>query len=643
MKESQGTISQLKARTSANLNADAQEPAAEDARPQQFSEQLVAAAAGSGPVEVQAARLIDNRLLSAQRLALAKSIGSVQGNRHLQFVMRVATAETRSSEPAEELEPVDAAFGMTAFLALGCPAEPPDKPSLGSAGGWVTHPGYTTIQRQAPSDADTSKVDALVAQVSAECDAFSKYKQSPLDGRSIPGEAARRAGARWNETVESWMPKHATEKLGPLRMKLLNEMVAMSGTGWPTVMDQLFGITYQKPGHKYTMELKAAKTITEKAIEKIVPTVTISYTNAFGWAWNRDYTLAAVEINAGISATKTQGKKVKPKGGLGGGLLSLDIKGTASADPTPTRYCGGNDFTGVVTVVKTSAKAHVGPAGGALPGLTAVVFNGTPSGDVGFPFITGLTGSISGTKTDAGVDVSIGAGLGKAIGRGETNVTPPPELKEMNQLSKSFREWEVVIGPFNTGDAVVPSAAAGYLDQLHKTVYDFKKQKLDPMAKELQDQSIDPDKNFRLEFEVVGMASRSWRTASTNPARQKLNEELSQKRATSVETEIHNRFPDVRIVKKSGAGAHAVGPTPAGGGVAPMLGDEEAQKVYEQKKKEAEQEKDPVTRKMLLQAVEANYGPQSDQMAARRVYVFCRWEGLMIMKTLVPVNSSTSP
>ena len=107
----------------------------------------------------------------------------------------------------------------------------------------------THIQRQAPPDADTTKVDALIARVSAECDAFGKYKLSPLDGRSIPGEGARSAGARWEDTVESWMPGYVAEKMGPLQMTLLNEMVAMSGVGWPTSMDQLFGITYQKPNH----------------------------------------------------------------------------------------------------------------------------------------------------------------------------------------------------------------------------------------------------------------------------------------------------------------------------------------------------------------------------------------------------------
>jgi len=564
--------------------------------------------------------------------------------------MRVATGEPRPAEPTKGPEAEASPSRIKGLPSTRTTGEPARKPSLvqrnpesGPARPRLTHSGHAVIQRQAPDGADTSKIDALIAQVSAECDAFGKYKQSPLDGESIPGETARSAGARWNETVESWMPGYVTQKMGPLHMKLLNEMVAMSGVGWPTVMDQLFGITYQKPGHKYTMELKAAKTITEKAMAKIVPTVTISYTNAFGWAWNRDYTLAAVEIHASISASKAKDKEGKLKGGLGGGLLSLDIKGKASADPTPIRYCGGNDFTGVVTVVKTAAKAHLGPAGGALPGLTAVVFHGTPTGDVAFPFISELTGSISGTKTDVGVDVSIGEGLGKAIGLGETTVTPPPELKEVTQLSKSFREWEAVIGPFSTGDAVVPPEAAGYLDQLHKTVYDFKAQKLDPMAKDLQDQSVDPDKNFQLEFEVVGMASRSWRAASSSAARLKLNEELSLKRADAVETEINNRFSNVRSVKKSGTGAHAIGPTPPGGGVPPMLDDPQAQELYEKKKKEAMEEKDPETRKMLLQAVEANYGPQSDQQGARRVYVFCRWEGFMIMKTLVPVNSSTSP
>ncbi|CAB3783898.1 hypothetical protein LMG28614_01757 [Paraburkholderia ultramafica] len=415
----------------------------------------------------------------------------------------------------------------------------------------------------------------------------------------------------------------------------------MSGLGWPDY-EMLFDVSFQKPDHKYTLELKATKSITEKAVAKIAPIVTITYSNAFGWAWHRDYTLAGLEMSAGISASR-KAKKVKPKGGLSGGTLSLDIEGKASADPTPIRYCGGNDFTGMVTVLKTSAKGHIGPAGGALPKLTAVVFHGTNAGDVGFPFFAPLTGSISGGATDAGVDVSLGGGLGKAVAWGETAVTPPPELKEVTKLSAALRQWTVTIGPFSTGTAIVPQQAAGYLDDLHKTVYDFKVQKLDPMAQDLRDQSVDPDKNFQLDFDVIGMASRSWRSAGTDAARLKRNKQLSLLRASAVELEIHNRFPAVREVTKTGAGSHAVGPSKEGGGGRPLLDDSEAQALYEAKRKEALADPDPVTRRMALKAVEANYGPHGDQQEARRVVVFCRWDGYMIMKALVPVMASSSP
>lgn len=513
----------------------------------------------------------------------------------------------------------------------------------GSVNALLARGAPLAVQRQPPAGTDTSKLDALIARVAAECDAFGTYKKSPLDGSAMPGGSIQTAVSRWGGgPVEPWMKPYVREKMGPLRIKLLSEMASMSGVGWPDY-ETLFDISIQSPDHKYTLELKAAKTITEKAIAKIVPTVTVSYTNTFGWAWHRDYTLAAVEISAGVSVSKEKGKKTKPKGGLSGGPLSLDIKGTASAQPVPIRYCGGNDFTGVVTVVKTSAKGHVGPAGGALPGLTGIVFHGTPAGDVSFAFISSVTGSISGGKTDAGVDLSIGEGLGKAIGRGETVVEPPPELVEVNKLTKSFREWEAVVGPFETGHWDVLPGAAGILDTMRTTVYDFKRSTLDPQAQDLRDQSVDPEKNFRLDFEVVGMASRAWATAPSDPARLRLNEQLSARRAAAVETEIHNRFPDTRDVVKKGAGAHAVGPIPDEGGTAPMLTDAEAQAVYEEEKRKAMAEPDPEVRRMRLKAVEANFGPHSDQQAARRVYVFCRWEGSMIMKTLVPATSSPTP
>jgi len=65
----------------------------------------------------------------------------------------------------------------------------------------------------------------------------------------------------------------------------------------------------------------------------------------------------------------------------------------------------------------------------------------------------------------------------------------------------------------------VSPQAAGYLDKLHSQVYDFKTEELEPMAPDLRDQSVDPGKNFQLDFDVVGMASRSWPTAPSNHAR----------------------------------------------------------------------------------------------------------------------------
>jgi hypothetical protein len=501
-----------------------------------------------------------------------------------------------------------------------------------------------TVQRQAPPDKDTTKLDPLIGQVSAECDAFGTFKQSPLDGNAIPGRnpSIQRAVSRWDGgPVEPWMRDYVREKMGPLRLKLLNEMISISGVGWPDY-ETLFDVGYQDPMHKYTLELKAAGSFVEKQIAKLAPTVTIHYTNAFGWAWQRDYRLAGFELSAGASA-ELKGKKVKPKGGMSAGPVTLDISGSATATPVPLRYCGGENFTGGFTVVKASTKAHLGPAGGTLGTLTAISFEGTPAGEVSFPFTTPISGSVSGSSTKSGVDVSIGGGGGLSIGQGETQVTPPPVLEEQTQLSRSFREWEAVIGPFDTEKVDVTPEAAGYLDQLKKTVYDFKTQKLDPMAGDLRTQSIDPDKNFQLTFDLVGMASRSWSSAPSNAERLRRNQDLSLRRAAAVETEVYNRFPDAREVKKEGAGSHAMGPTPEGGGTAPMLDDTQAQALYEEKKREAMAEPDPEVRRMMLQAVEANYGPGSDQQAARRVYVFCRWEGMMIMKVLVPVVSTPAP
>jgi hypothetical protein len=488
-----------------------------------------------------------------------------------------------------------------------------------------------------PPGTDTTKIDALIARVGAECDAFGRFKLSPLRGADIPGRTSslQTAVSRWEDPIEDWMKPHVREKMGPLRLKLLNEMISMSGVGWPD-FEKLFDVSYQTPSHKYTLELKAATTVTEKQLAKVAPTVTIKYTNAFGWNWQREYALAGVQLNVGARASVAEGKKgakVKPGGGLSVTPISLDITGTGSADPIPIRYAGSDDFTGGFSIVKGTSAWKFGPAGGSLGGLTAVVFHGMPTGDVSFPFIAPPSASVSGGK-DFKVDVGLGEGAGVAVGRGDAVVTPPPIIDEVLKLNPSFREWAAVIGPFETGSPFVTPAAAGIVDQLNATVYGFKKQTLDPQADQLRSQSVDPDKNFSLTFEVVGMTSRSWGAARSNAERLRKNQVLSANRATAVETAIHNRFPDVRSVSKQGQGAHAVGPSTDEG--RPMLDDAEAQALYEQRKAEAQQIVDPVERKRMLQGIEANFGPASDQQAARRVYVFCRWEGLMIMKVLVP-------
>lgn len=157
------------------------------------------------------------------------------------------------------------------------------------------------------------------------------------------------------------------------------------------------------------------------------------------------------------------------------GRLDLDISGSARADPQPIRYWGGNDFSGGVLVAKIGGKAKVGPAGGKIPGLTAITFTGGPFGTVSFPFINGLSGSISGCGKGASAEVGIGMGVGGSIGLGETEVTPPPELREERRVATSFLTWTLNVGPFETGKADPPEKSREWLHGLREHLEDWKR------------------------------------------------------------------------------------------------------------------------------------------------------------------------
>ncbi len=83
--------------------APAAQPSAELAA---VSEQAVGplAAAGDGTIDGQAARLRDRRLLTAQRQAIARDIGQVQGNRHLQGIIAPVGLRTTGAGPTVALQ-----------------------------------------------------------------------------------------------------------------------------------------------------------------------------------------------------------------------------------------------------------------------------------------------------------------------------------------------------------------------------------------------------------------------------------------------------------------------------------------------------------------------------------------------------------
>jgi hypothetical protein len=492
------------------------------------------------------------------------------------------------------------------------------------------------IQRQSyPSGTDpalVARLDAVVDRVAGELGTYAAFRASPMAGASLPGRGVTSVVSRFedHQPLESWMTAYARHRLGPAKLKLLQEMIGINGTGFPE-FDRLFGVGYQDPGHAYTCRLKAATSVVGKAISKVTPTVTISYSNVFGWRWTRDFTLAGAELTVKGSVDSKRGAKGGPKPGP----ISLDISGTANADPTPIRYWGLDDFSGVVAVAKTASKYKFGMVGGALGGLTAITFSGGPFGTISFPFFTAPSASLKGGTPSSSLEVSLGMGVGHASA-GDMTVDELPELVEVLTPTRSFYSLTVNIGPFETGSAVPPPSASVTLRELKAALDAWRSRVLDPQAEDLRAKGIDPDRNYQLDVYLTGTTSRAWRSAPSEKRRLESNAALGGERARAVAANVTSIFASQvrRTIAESG-GTSTVGPW-SDDQPKQHLTDDEAERVYRQERAEAMRDPDPVSRRARLQAAARNFGRQSDQPYGRRVHVMVRWNGFLITRALAP-------
>jgi hypothetical protein len=142
------------------------------------------AAAGAGSVEVQAARLGDGRLQSAQRHALAGHIGRVRGNRHLQKVMASLGGDAGPQDFAEDLE-ANRVSGQPTAAAVEPALSGEARRVMKTGGHGVPLPNAQPNPR--PTEVNAARIGATIHHLQCRrADPMVADQPRPRDGATVP-------------------------------------------------------------------------------------------------------------------------------------------------------------------------------------------------------------------------------------------------------------------------------------------------------------------------------------------------------------------------------------------------------------------------------------------------------------------------
>lgn len=303
--------------------------------------------------------------------------------------------------------------------------------------------------------------DKMIGEVKAAIADFLAWKQDAnrSGGGDLPGgrraESAVRAftgnlpqGAGW----EGALGGIARQKLTGDELKLLRELDSVSnGTYLATGRDVFLEGAYADPVHRYVMKLShsleddggsVVQAAESWVMKKLSTRVDITYSNGLGpeWGFARSYTIVGVTMHAGIKLGTTAGdvgkekakatawdwlkdkwksltggekeaggekEGVKPvEGGLGFGVLTLDLEKEGIEADKVGQYWGAPDIEGPVVVARFMKVEAAGGAGVVekldYTGIDSIEF----AGNLGMPTRL-LFHTIGEPKVSAGADVGI--------------------------------------------------------------------------------------------------------------------------------------------------------------------------------------------------------------------------------------------
>jgi outer membrane protein OmpA-like peptidoglycan-associated protein len=401
--------------------------------------------------------------------------------------------------------------------------------------------------------------DAAVADLKAEIAAWEVFRSHPGNVSAMPGKKAGAAAGKLEDLQVRVGTTYVRQKLGELNTAILTEMRSINNIDCFKLQGVIPGVRYLKPQHRYEMTVHANESkIADKLMKKLkVSTVTVKYTNSFGWTWSQNLTGSLIEISAGLKLGL--GDK-KLKGGVDAGRAALDVDGTAVARPID--YWGPENLAGATRVTKGptgSAKVPVGNAKFQTGKLIDLMGTGGHGGPLQFE------------NFDATAKSSLGGG-----GKGELSITlatlqggmvglQGAAAFETGKISPHVKEdtfrWSGALDDFVTGEAKIPPDKILALLATPKKEIELKLERLKDVQPILKEQFGIDEKEPKMFIRITGFASRKWAAAGKDDKmRLKLNQDLSQRRADGVAATAKQVFGAQQEYLVTGQGASVMLP-----------------------------------------------------------------------------------
>jgi outer membrane protein OmpA-like peptidoglycan-associated protein len=417
------------------------------------------------------------------------------------------------------------------------------------------HAAARAIQREpgAPPDGEwrendwkRSGGDAAVADIKAEIAAWESYRGHAGNTNKMPGKKIPNAASKLEDIQFRVGTAFVRQKLGELNTAILTEMRSINNIDCFKLQGLIPGVRYLKPQHRYDMKVGANQSaIADKLMKKMnVSTVTVKYTNSFGWTWTQNLVGSVLEISAGL---KLSLKDKKPKGGVDAGHASLQVDGTAVARPID--YWGPENLAGATRVTKgptASAKVPIGSAKFQTGRLIDLMGTGGHGGPLQFEnFDATATSSLSGGSGLKAGELAITF----ATLQGGVVALQGDATYDTGKISPHVKQdmylWSGAIDDFVTGDAKIPippDKVKAKLDIPLKEI-ELKRERLKDVQPILKEQFGIDEREPKLVIKITGYASRKWAGAGADDkARLKLNQDLSQRRADAVAAQVKQTF-----------------------------------------------------------------------------------------------------